>query len=120
MLGAAACESTDPDDARWKRDMFKVPRYEAKRGRQEQLNEAGEIWDKGDGYHYAALAEEDPVKKKQLLRQAISCYSRVLGELQALRDASRNADERERYELLTLKVREDITNSERLMPITGE
>lgn len=120
LLAAAACESTDPDDARWKRDMFKVPRYQAKRGQQEQLNAVGDIWDKGDEFHYASLDENNPVKKKQLLRQAIACYSRALGELEALRDASRNADERERYEMLTLKIKEDITNSQRLMPITDE
>jgi hypothetical protein len=120
LLAVAACESTDPDEERWKRDMFKVPRYQAKRGEQQRLDSVGEVWGKGDEHHYAALAEDNPVKKKQLLRQAIACYSRALGELEALRDASRNADERDRYDLLTLKVKEDITNSKRLMPITGE
>ena len=120
VFTTAACESTDPDDARWKRDMFKAPKYQAKPSEQQLLDQVGDIWDKGDGYHYAALAENDPVKKKKLLRQAINCYSRVLGELEALRDASRDAGERERYDLLTLKVKEDITNSKRLMPITGE
>lgn len=120
MFAAAACESTDPDEERWKRDMFKVPRYQAKRGEQQRLDSVGEVWGKGDEFHYAALAEDDPVKKKQLLRQAIACFSRALGELEALRDAATSPDERERYEMLTLKVKEDITNSQRLLPITGE
>ncbi len=119
LLAAAACESTDPDDARWKRDMFKVPQHQSKE-QKPRLNKLGDIWDKGDGYHYAALAEDDPVKKKHLLRQAIACYSQALGELEALRDSSRSADERERYEKIALQVKEDIANSQRLMPITGE
>jgi hypothetical protein len=117
---AAACSTADPDEERWKRDMFKVPRYQARTGQQQQLNEIGDIWDKGDECHYAALAEDDPVKKEQLLRQAVACFSRALGGLEALRDAATRADERERYEMLMLKVKEDITNSQRLLPITGE
>ena len=101
-----------------KREAFHVPGYRAPR--EPSLDASGAMWAEADQAYYRAVAETDPKKKKQFLREAAKRYEDVLRELQALRAREKDSRKQEELDLLILKAKEDLNQAIREQPITGE
>lgn len=113
----AGCAGPDLEAER-RREAFRVSKY--KGVPQPSVNRLGDLWSKGDKCHYTAVAATDPREKRRLLREAISWFEKVIYELEALRAREKNPLKQEDLDLLILKAKEDINNSHRMIPITGE
>ncbi len=113
------CNSAE-SQAQKRREVFRVPHYASTARQEPTLDRAGELLLEAAPYYHSAIAETDPIKKKRLFREAASRYQRALHELKALQARTKDPRRREELGLIIMQVQDDLNDSLRRMPITGE
>lgn len=113
------CSSAEAE-AEKRRELFRVPEYGSTAHQEPTMDRAGQLLLEAAPYYHGAIAEIDPVKKKHLFREAVDRYKRALAELKALQSRTKDPRRREELGLIIMQVQDDLNDSLRRMPITGE
>lgn len=114
---AISCSSVDYEAGK-RREMFRLPHYTGID--KPSLDRAGQLSLDGSSHYYKALLTDDPLEKKRLLRIAADNYQSAIEELEALRADTAYPDMRERLSFIIMHLREDLNDTIRQIPITGE
>jgi hypothetical protein len=115
----AGCAATDEEGER-RREAFCIPDYRTEQQRQPSLDTAERLLSEGNRFHFSAMAEGEPNAKKQLLLQAADRFERALAELKSLRAQTRDPRRREELDLLIMQAQDDLNETIRQVPVTGE
>jgi hypothetical protein len=114
----AGCAGPEDLEAQRRRDAFRVPGYEEPQG--PDLDRAGQFLLEAAPYYHSAIAETDPIKKKKLLHEAVQRYQMALEEFRALRAKTKDERRREELDLIIMQIQDDLNDTLRKIPITGE
>ena len=111
------CGSMEDFEAERRHEAFSTPKYQL---RGPDLDTAGDYLREASRYYFSGVAATDPVQKKRLLLRAAESYRKAIAELETVQRWTEDRRKREDLSLVIMHVKQDLNDTLRQVPVTGE